>query len=351
MPKTGQGAKLARTIKSEMDRISFREEQGLLNPFSIMVEKLCQVNLHKVESPNHPPGGTVRIALVSMPDLTFERKFFSALRGKKKPPGVDPKAYSRCLAGSGREASKKMMVAYSEALEVAADWHANIVCFSELGLPGRNLIPVAAARRIACEVSRRHNLLVIAGSSHDSRTLCNTGYVFHPGGPSHGRAFHKAVSAISMGEYISTPSSKSVLAVEIFGLRVAILVCLDIADYASLASVVRVGDRIDMILVPCYTKKFEKMVEIAKVASKALPGLVAMVNAKLERSIAGTAQIARFGELEKPTRELALDSGATVSMVEFSFDRFQEQRTRLKTSPDNQMEWLFGRRDRPIVFG
>ena len=63
------------------------------------------------------------------------------------------------------------------------------------------------------------------------------------------------------------------------------MICLDIADYATLASVIRVRDKVDMLLVPCYTEKFDKMLEVAKLASKALRGIVAMVNAHVPNEI------------------------------------------------------------------
>jgi hypothetical protein len=351
MRKGTTGRVLARKIKGEMERVQYQDgDQGFFNPFSTLVGNLCQVRLHKADGFKRPKGDALRIALISMPEFPFLVEEFSSLRTKRSPSGIERHSCTRRLVAFRGDVPQRMLAAFEEALKRAVEGlHAHVVCISELGLPSLRMMPMQEATKVAYHVSQR-GVLVIAGSAHDSRTLFNSGYMFYPGCPKAGVSFHKSVSAISAGELICSPSARHVPCVDIFGLKIATMLCLDIADYAALASVVRVGDSVDIVLVPCYTKKFEKMVEVARTASKALPGIVALVNAGLGDSVASTSHIAAFGRLEPPSRGEKLDSGVTISLFKLDHKEFHAERTRLKTSPDSQMEWLFGSRDRPLVF-
>lgn len=311
MAQAESGRDLARKIKREMSKIRFKKDAGrYFNPFSTLAENLCRVRGRTVPELARPKSATVRMAFVSMPEVRFAGTEIWSLRVRKAPVGVDPEVWMRGLAAFADDGARLMFSAFREALTAALEeLRADIVCVSELGFPSRNLIPLRAAKRLAHEMSQEHKAMIIAGSAHDSRTLSNTGYLFYPGCPQEGVTFHKALSAVSVGERISAAAPHQVPAVEIFGLRIASMICLDIADYASLASVVRVADRVDMILVPCYTKRFEKLVDIARVASQALPGIVALVNADLTDSVAARCHVARFGRLESPARKQAPQVG------------------------------------------
>ena len=283
----------------------------------------------------------MKIALVSMPDIQFEAKRLSSLNGSI-PPGVDPAACDRMLTEFRGTAPQRMFAAFEQALHVALeDLKANVVCFSELGLPSRNVKPMTEAKTLAYEMSQKHGALIVAGSGHDDRTLFNTSYMFHPGCPKDGVAFHKAISAVRVGEQISTPSQRRIPAVKMFGLTFVSMICLDIADYASIAAVVRLGDGVHIILVPCYSKRFDEMREIAMVASKALPGVVALVN--YGHKGAKRCHVARFGELEDPSREIGLSMGAVISILNLDFDQFQQKRIELQNKHDEDLEYLFGK--------
>ena len=181
--------------------------------------------------------------------------------------------------------------------------------------------------------------LIVAGTSHDKRTYYNTGYIYHPDGNS---SFHKTLSAADMGELISAPAKRRVLSVKTLGLRVAVMICLDIADYATLASVIRAGEKVDLVLVPCYTTRFDKMVSVAKVASGALRGIVALVNANLPGM---TCRIDRFGKDVKADDEHPFDSGAVVSLFEVNHETLQEERNKKHVRENRYVNWLFGRRE------
>lgn len=342
---------LKRTVEKEESRRKERLENRLPNPFSTLVEKLCKVIPYYSDRRHQPEGDNVRFALISMPAISFDLWEGTSLRGKALPAGVLPSACERALTDFRGDAPQRMFMAFEEALRVALeDLHANVVCVSELGLPSKGVRPMSAAKSLAFEMSQKHGALIIAGTGHDQRTLCNTGYVFHPGCSKDGLSFHKAISAVSkrVGEKICVPSERRIPLIKMFGLKIASMICLDIADYASIASVIRVADGVDVILVPCYNKRFDSMREIGIVASKALPGLVALVN--FDMIGAQPCHIARFGQLENVSQVRPLSMGAQVSIVDLKFSDFQKKRFELQNrqsgaaAEDDDLDYLFGRR-------
>jgi predicted amidohydrolase len=315
-----------------------------VNPFSNLAENLCEVQdlwVSHIPRPERP----VRVALVSMPPFEpqqYEMKPFYI--ADPVPDGIRREDCERSLVALKGQVHKELLAAYKEALTFAVDeYRANIVCVSELGLPHHAIRPLAAAQEFAQNLSVSKNVLIVAGTSHDRRTYYNTGYIYHPEGS---WSFHKSLSAAGMGELISAPAKRRVLSIKIFGLRIAVMVCLDIADYATLASVIRARERIDMVLVPCYTEKFDKMLDVAKVASRALRGIVAMVNAHIPNS---KCHFARFGTDENPLDEQPFGSRAIVSLFEVDHEALQQERSRKHVRENSHIDWLFGNRDMPSI--
>jgi|ERR1051325_3437119 predicted amidohydrolase len=332
-----------------------RSRPSVTNPFAILFERICRVTpvrgvpkeLEETALPN------VRIALVSMPSkrkAEMELVPFSSVNEDSEPPPLDRDACKRTLVKFDKSFADKMLESFSEALHAAlVDNHANIVCFNELGFPSLDMKPMTEAVQLAHKMSKEHNALIIAGSAHDARTLYNTAFLFHPGSDEHGHVFHKSISAISVEEFVSVPPERRVPLINIFGLRIASMICIDVADYASIASVVRCADHISVLLVPCYTPRFEDMARIAKVTSEAMPGLVALVNARLPDAPAGLHQIWRIGEKEEwaPAK---LPSGGYVTYVDVDTNKLNEDRVKWQTSDDNDTSWLFGQRYKPVIY-
>lgn len=291
------------------------------------------------------PDEPVRVALVSMPP--FERQQFemkSFYTADPVPAGIRPEDCERSLVALKGDVHKDLLAAYKEALTFAVEeFRANVICVSELGLPHHSIQPLAVAQKFAQDLSTAKNVLIVAGTSHDRRTYYNTGYIYHPEGS---WSFHKTLSATGMGELISTPAKRRVLSIKIFGLRIAVMICLDIADYATLASVVRARERVDMVLVPCYTEKWDKMLDVAKVASRALRGVVAMVNAHIPNS---KCHFARFGRDDNPIKEQAFESRAIVSLFEVDHEAIERERRNKHAREDSHVDWLFGNRDMPSI--
>lgn len=324
-----------------------------VNPFSHMIEAICGVTMLDPASPIPSRNARMRIALVSMPaPELLPVEVLSSVRIDPPPEDVDVKACKRALVTFDRSTAARMLETFEEALRHAMGFSPDVICFNELGMPSSDMVPMPEAIELAWKASQDSGSLIIAGSAHDQRTLYNTGYLFRPGGPRTAETFHKTLSARSVGELISAPASRRVLALPFAGMRIAIMICLDIADYASIASVVKVGDGVDLLLVPCFTPKFDDMVSIARVTSRALPGVVALVNAVLPDTSAKECQVAAFGRLQAATATSVTTSGAVVSIVEIDRADFQQERIKLKTARDEstrELEFLFGRRDMPSV--
>lgn len=284
-----------------------------------------------------------------MPALQAGKDFALTNLPKKLhvPRGVLEEDCQRTLVSLKPGAPERLLAAYKSALTFAVKkYEAHVVCVSELGLPQQAIRPLAAAQDFTRDLSAAHDVLIIGGTSHDRRTLYNTGYLYHPN-DDNDWTFHKSISATGMGERIASPSLRRVLTVKTLGLRIAVMICLDVADYATLASVIRVRDKVDMVLVPCYTFKFDKMLEVAKTASKALRGIVAMVNARIPNSY---CHIARFGEDEEPVRHQMLNSGAVVSLFNINYKQFERERDQQQREGDYEdVDWLFGNYDVPQV--
>src|SRR4051794_1673029 len=298
------------------------------NPFSTLVKSICSVSMidDKADPAYALELKTLRLALVSMPKFPYTIEELSSFPSPSgPPPDLDAESFTRKLVGFSGTASERMLEAFEEALQAALAYEPHVICFNELGLPSEDMRPMLRAKELAYAASREHKMLVIAGSAHDGRSLYNTGYLFRPGGPPEGHSFHKMVSAPAVGELISVPALRRVIAVKLFAnVRIATMICLDIADYALIASVVKVADDIDILLVPCYTPKFEAMSRIAKLASNALPGVVALVNVEDPAATAKNRYVARFGESEAPSHVQQLASGAIVSKVEIDLKTFRE---------------------------
>ena len=192
-------------------------------------------------------------------------------------------------------------------------------------------------------MSCKHNALIIAGTAHDSRTMFNTGYLFHPAEEPATWAFHKSASAYKLGERIMSPARRRVLIIKAFDLLIATMICLDVVDYTTLAAVMGAGDQVDVILVPSYTERFERMQDVASVASRALPGVVALVNASLPQ--VGSRFVAHCGEpLAIPTQPVKLPGGAEIALLTLKIDELDEKRTRAKNEVDPYLDWMFGNR-------
>lgn len=339
-----------------------RAVSSLRNPFVRLQRRISRSSKLEVGPSLSKKKRTVTLALVSMPDLLPDSAgadrvdlvpHWSAL--KKDLPAVDADACRRTLVGMPSGYSESYSAIYTEALEAAAiDHRADIICFNELGFPTLDQRPrkdaLAATRRFAePRHERDRGRFIVCGSFHDRRTLYNTGGLFFPGSPSpEGTPFHKQVSALVVNERISLPPERVTPCATVFGLSVAVLICLDLADFSSVAPVVTAGDWIDLVLVPCYTEWTDKLEKIARDISRTMPGMVVMVN--YQRTGQTGVVVTEFGKTlgaRRPRRQPS--RGALIHTVKIGVDDFHSRKLQKQVdmTVSDRMEWLFGRRSRP----
>jgi hypothetical protein len=235
---------------------------------------------------------------------------------------------------------KAALGAFRRGLTVALhDLRANAVCVNELGLPNVGGKAMPAAKHIARMSSQQYKALVVAGTSHDMSTFLNTGYVFSPDGPAAGYPFYKHTTDRNFGEAVMAPASRTILAATVSGFRVAVIVGLDVTDHACISALVQLKDEIDILLVPCYTTRIEKLADVARVVSLAIAGVVVLVNGAWPE--VPHYYVARFGQTGLMTEERALPSGGVVSLLEMEQASFRSERARCHADPDENMDWLF----------
>lgn len=341
-----------------------RAVSRLRNPFVLLHHRIARSSTVDLGYSLSKKKGTVKLALVSMPDLGLDAvdrdpsrqadivEHWSAR--KKDLAAVDRDACRRVLVAMSPAFSETYAATYMEAVRCAAiDHRADIICFNELGFPTLGQQPRADAlafteQHVQPRDDRDRGRLIVCGSFHDRRTLYNTGGLFFPGCTSqHGIPFHKQVSAVSVNERISLPPERVTPCVGVFGLRVAVLICLDLADFASVAAVVKAADWIDLVLVPCYTKWTDQLEKIAEAMSRAMPGMVAMVN---YQRTGHEVVVSKFGEALSARRPRPQPSGgAVIHTLMIRVDEFRNRKLQKQVdmTVSDRMEWLFGRLSRP----
>lgn len=181
---------------------------------------------------------------------------------------------------------------------------------NELGIPASPTGPSRAFFKELKSWARQTSSLIVAGSFHDARTKYNTGYIFTPASPDCGYTFHKQVSAKDIKEYVSVPSDRQSVMVLAFGFNIGVIICLDLLDYSTVASLVDLRDAVDFILVPSYSEAegVSRLGRIAKIASQAMPGGVGIVNCHEGQMRSSTMHI--FGELQAPVEDRELSDGS-----------------------------------------
>lgn len=324
------------------------------NPFSKTCDRVARVREYNIGSLKYPRDkDTIRLALVSLPEM--DRQTCLALQGNIAQDrgahicGLDSKACERIVYCFSEERAATALNLYREALDVAiGQQNADIVCFNELSFPAIESGPSRDAIHYIQRFAQAKGKLVIGGSAHDSRTLYNSGQLFYPTGdqPEASHIFyHKQVSAIATKEYVSIPCLRSTPLVRAFGLRIAILICLDMADYSTVASLFKHGIEADLLIVPSYSFWTEDPLEkIAIDVSAAMPGIVAIVN-RYRPPPKTSALIYKFGRPnpERQIRQLPLASGSgVVSLYDFHLRDFLDDRGEKQALRDRRLQALFG---------
>ncbi len=216
---------------------------------------------------------SLRIASVSLPKLPVSHD--TVLWNEKNFPfRHDIVAYSNPLCDS-------LLSEYKECLDIAAKkFKADIICINELGMP---MSVEGTVRKDALDyaksIAEAHNCLIVGGSNHDRENYMNTGYLIYPGiDEEYERPyieFYKNISAVQVGERIFTPSDRIILSTNAFGLGIAVVICLEMVDYATSALLVAKRDTVSLLLVPTYVVgEFGVMEKVAKCLSQVIGGVL-----------------------------------------------------------------------------
>jgi len=323
------------------------------NPFSRTCDRVARVKGYDIARLAGLAKETVRLALVSLPQLdkktclTIERSLVPKKVAHRS--GLDDEACDRRLFCFKDERVASSLKWFEEALDEAIrNQKADIVCFNELAFPADETGPSTAAIDYVRKIATDAGKLIIGGSFHDNRTLYNSGQIFFPPNPasdSDDIFYHKQVSAIGTFEMVSIPCLRSTTVVEAFDLRIATLICLDMSDYSAVASLFQLGADVDVLLVPSYSLWMEDPLEkIAIDVSSAMPGVVAIVNCY--NPSGPSSVVYKFGKKQPerllPRVPLASGTPAVVSTYDIDLSTFRNERGRRKPKRADRLKSLFG---------
>ena len=326
----------------------FDQQQGYgkANPFPRMVGTVVRMSRFRCAQleQRRPRQSRLRVALVSMPpipgvDKTRSGMFQTSLNAGIK--GVAPTALKRAIVDLQPGVAKRIEKAYRDALRYAlVNEKANIVCFNELALPTFNREPPWELFAHLRQQATKYRALILAGSMHDPRTYLNSGFAFHPKCAEEGDVFHKQVSALAEWERISLPPQRTVAYTYVAGLKVAAMICLDLADYNIVASVIR--DRVDLVFVSCYSPGTDLLRPMGEAISECIPGSVYLVN-HVSTGLAQSFEVFD-GDLKKLESVKSLRSGATVATSSFSIAKIEGRRHDFPDSWHPDWKWLYSTR-------
>ncbi len=330
---------LAQHLRESAHRIN----PAPINPFSRICDKVASARF--VPIPDlAAEKDEVHVALVSLPqfkDLPKAIREYSIVQSKNERD-IDLEACRRLLIGHSPQVARQLAEIYESSLRVAVEKHgADVVCLNELSFPSWNQEPLRRASQVTRELAKKYRCLVVAGSTHDRRTLYNTSYLFYPGCPATGTPYHKQISATSIGELVSVPARRQTICTRVFGLNIAVLICLDLADFSAVASVVKLAERVDVLLVPCYSEWMDSLERVARAASAALRGVVALVNYR-PTDLKAPCIVEEFGQPRHVDGAQVLDSGAVIHSLRIKPRSLLQTKLEIKGDAMSRFEWLFG---------
>jgi len=313
------------------------------NPFAKTCDKISSVKAGpKINVIGEIPDGenTICFALISLreyPDNAWKRDDTILNRKDERKRGIDIEACKRQRLDCSPQMVRGRLAFYEWALKKAIDEGARIICINELGFPVSQGRPHVSAIKVARDLANKHKAFILAGSLHDGITKYNTGYLFYPGCPRDGYLFHKHVSACQAGEYISIPPHRQSLTTTVLGFKISVIICLELMDYSTISSIVQLGAGVDFLLIPAYCEEEStgSMIKMARFASNAMPGGVALVNYSFSR-------LYLFDKLKKPYKTLPVpNNGGKVRLYKIDYDKFNRDKRNKQNNRPPDISWLF----------
>ncbi len=320
----------------------FEAADGRKNAFANMSSKINYTKMYHIDSCNSFPlkKDRVRLALISLPrPEKIHTEECSIV--PKGTTFIDSDACNRRLVSYPDQDTKKLCEQYETTLTVSLiNKRADIILYNELAFPATKQGPSGKILELSRDLANEYKSLIATGSYHDWRTFYNTGHLFYPGCKPSGLIYHKHVSAQATTELISIPANRHTLLVEAFGLRIAVVICLDVADFSSVASAVNLQDMLDLLLVPTYSPRMDSLRAVASDISEAIPGMVVLTNYYQE--IVNSSFLYCFGKLMKPTEitELPNNNGC-ISLYDLDITSYRLEKFARQDRCDARLKWLF----------
>lgn len=223
--------------------------------------------------------------------------------------GLDVDVFGRELCRWANEHWSTKWDEYQTALAAALEeYDADIVVVNELGIPITLDHPPMDFFTKLKDLANGKPAVIFAGSFHDARTQYNTGYIFTPDPDFGVIPFHKRMCAEGASERISVVATRQHTVVKAFGLTMGVLICLDLLHHSSVAHLMRVDPRVDLLLVPAHSKSLDLLEKTASAVSKVMPGAVGVVNHVDEMERYGCMYA--FGTRLTPSKKADLCGGA-----------------------------------------
>lgn len=251
--------------------------------------------------------------------------------------------------------SKKIFESFKKSIEQAIyEYKADILCINELGFPSQKSCNYYRARidaiGFARSMAQEHKCLILAGSVHDHVTHYNTAYIFYPGCNNFGAFYHKQISAHRVTELISIPPERKTFFTKAFGLRIGFLTCIDVSDFSSVLPLIKLDEKIDLLLVPSYTKDHEILDKAANGICKAIIGYVGFSN----YNRGGSDPSGRFFKFdsEEPLEAVEekiknRDLEYEINIHKINLNTLKEEKAEYSGNIDKNIRWLFGIKEGP----
>lgn len=320
-------------------------EEKSINPFAqtcINISQPRDDRLRSTISRLKTENGQIRLALISLPRFdaycTREVDTFP-----ERSPKIEKDPYVRRLTCFRHASLSKIFSYYEQALKTAFEEEkANIVCINELGLPASFKGPYKKSLQLVKQLVDNYSGLVIAGSYHDYRTTYNTAHIYYPGCNEFGILYHKQVSALEEGERIGAPSKRETAVIRAFGLTLNIIICIDLLDYSTVASIIKQQADVDLLIVPSFMSQSpQKMKYVAIAASTAMPGAVAITNYFSEDN--PSSLLYQFGVITPPKHIRYIYSPkGQISLYDIDVQSFKHEKDSRQYNLPKELAWLFG---------
>ena len=214
----------------------------------------------------------INIVSISLPEIPEEQTVYITTTEKNYP-------HEHRILGYKTQFKKLLHREFRETLNYAVqEFKADVICINELGMPlNKNGVADQKAINFARKIANENDCLIVAGTNHTKNGFLNVGYVFYPGLDRDGndyKCFYKHISAVQVNERLFTPSERIIPYTRAFGLGFSFLICLEIADFSSTATIVKMKDIIDFLIVPSYLEDYGTMAKVAKKISEPLGGVL-----------------------------------------------------------------------------